>query len=498
MRNSTILRVVSFGLGMGVLLSCSSGGFEQPPPTQKPATLPQAPEMIPDPVAVVPELTVPPPRNPRRDSLRSQQLVAVARSVRADAKGLEHSAALLREALAADSTNREALWELGWNYQVMTRWDDALDTWDKLASYEPRHVGLQRYVPIVEMRRDDATQRMDGVAPDVEEKPRPGEYFTVGAVGDIQLGTTWPEDAPRIPSDSARSMFTPMAAVLRHPDVTFGNLETVLADSGVSTKCRRGSRNCYAFRAPTAFAKTLRTFGFDILSANNNHASDFGQFGMRSTMDALDAADLRSSGSIAGLASWETRGLKVGLLAFSTGDGPFRVQDIESARHAVLEADRNHDLVFVSFHGGAEGSNATRVPRTNERAYGEDRGDVFRFARTLVDAGADLILGHGPHVLRGMEIYRGRFIAYSLGNFAAWHGFNLRGPLGISTVLHVTLAPNGVVTDATIHPVNLVGPGIPTPDPNRRAISMVRELSELDFGDPLFDTRGRLLNPPLP
>ena len=153
-------------------------------------------------------------------------------------------------------------------------------------------------------------------------------------------------------------------------------------------------------------------------------------------------------------------------------------------------AARDHDLVFVSFHGGAEGATQTRVPRREETAYGENRGDVFAFSRAMVDAGADLVLGHGPHVLRGMEIYRGRLIAYSLGNFSSWNGFNLRGALGISAVLTVSLASNGVALDASLSPVRLVRPGIPTPDPAAEAIATVRRLSESDFGDPMFDAMG--------
>ena len=264
----------------------------------------------------------------------------------------------------------------------------------------------------------------------------------------------------------------------------------MLADSGGSTKCRRGSRNCYAFRVPTVFATTLRDVGFDVLSINNNHAADFGEDGKRATAAALDEAGILHSGPL-GIATWENGGLQIAMIAFSTGEGPYRVQDIQSARTAVIAASRAHDIVIVSFHGGAEGTGATHIPKSVETAFGEDRGDVFAFSRALVDAGADLVLGHGPHVLRGMEVYRGRLIAYSLGNFSAWHGFNLRGPLGLSAILTVTLAPNGVVTSAEIDPVFLERPGVPTPDPRRRAISIIRNLSLEDLGDALFDRDGR-------
>jgi hypothetical protein len=226
------------------------------------------------------------------------------------------------------------------------------------------------------------------------------------------------------------------------------------------------------------------------MSINNNHAADFGDAGMRTTEAALEKAGIIYSGP-SGIATWQTQTLRIALIAFSTGDSRYRVQDVASASGAVAAASRDHDLVLVSFHGGAEGSGATHVPKTVETAFGENRGDVFAFSHALVDAGADLVLGHGPHVLRGMEIYRGRLIAYSLGNFAAWHGFNLRGPLGLSAVLNVTLAPNGVVTEAHINPVYLERPGVPTPDPERRAVAIIRNLSLEDFDDTVFDEAGR-------
>jgi hypothetical protein len=330
---------------------------------------------------------------------------------------------------------------------------------------------------------------------ELEETPRDGERVRLAAVGDVTLGTEWPANRVRLPPDDASDLFAQVAPRLRDADVTFGNLETALADSGDSRKCRPASRNCYAFRAPTRFARALRDAGFDVLSVNNNHAGDFGEAGRATTAAALDGVDIAHSGPASGLASWETKGLRIAMIAFSTGEGPYRLQDIATARQQVIEADRNHDVVIVSFHGGAEGAGATRVPKAMERAYGEDRGDVYAFAHAMVDAGADLVLGHGPHVLRGMEIYRGRFIAYSLGNFSGWDTFNLRGPLGLSVILYVDFAPNGVVTGARLEPVVLDDPGIPAPDDQRRAIDIVRQLSESDFGDPVFDVNGRYRPP---
>jgi hypothetical protein len=183
--------------------------------------------------------------------------------------------------------------------------------------------------------------------------------------------------------------------------------------------------------------------------------------------------------------------LKIGLIAFSTGGGTYRLQETDVAQKVIADVDRTADLVIVSFHGGAEGAAAAHVPQGSETFLGEDRGDLRRFCRAAIDAGADIVIGHGPHRLRGMELYLGRLCAYSLGNFSSWATFNLTGPLGITAVLEASLAPNGVLTALALHPVYIEEPGRPRPDPERRAIDIVRTLSKEDFGDALLDASGR-------
>ncbi len=143
-------------------------------------------------------------------------------------------------------------------------------------------------------------------------------------------------------------------------------------------------------------------------------------------------------------------------------------------------AARTAEIVIVTFHGGAEGSDRTRVPNGPETYLGENRGELRRFSRAVVDAGADLVVGHGPHVPRGMEVYRGRLIAYSLGNFAGYEVFSLGGLLSTSMVLQVTLEPDGRLRGGRIRPTRLVGSG--TPAPGGDAIAVVRRLSAQDFG----------------
>lgn len=409
--------------------------------------------------------------------------------------GAEEAIATYKGALEKDPLCKPALWELGWSYQVAEKLDEAVKVWDQLHRIDPDYPEFEVHYPVLLMRRDQhaalAALPETGSLPEPEEVPRSGPSLTLHAVGDVHLGRAWPKSRATLPPKDAKDMFTAVRDDLRSGSVTFGNLETVLADSGPSSKCGPKSTKCFSFRVPTTFAAALNEAGFDVMSIANNHTGDFGQAGRETTIAALDGVKILHSGPVGDIASWETNGLRIGLVAFSTGGGVYRIQKIDLARKIVADIDRTHDLVIVSFHGGAEGSAAAHVTRKTEMFYGENRGNVYEFAHALIDAGADLILGHGPHRLRAMEIYRGRLIAYSLGNFSTWNTFSLQGPLGLTVILKATLAPNGVVTSAEIVPVQIVNPGRPKPDPKGRAIAIVRDLSRQDFGDPLFDKNGK-------
>jgi hypothetical protein len=99
-----------------------------------------------------------------------------------------------------------------------------------------------------------------------------------------------------------------------------------------------------------------------------------------------------------------------------------------------------------------------------------------------IDAGADLVLGSGPHVLRGLQLHRGRLIAYSLGNLAGWHNFGTQGTTGISALLRVRLAPDGRLLHATVTSLRLDGTGVPHTDGSNTALRLMRSLSAVDFG----------------
>jgi capsule synthesis protein PGA_cap len=308
--------------------------------------------------------------------------------------------------------------------------------------------------------------------------------ITFAFVGDVMLGSAFPDETGGLlPPDDGARLLEEVGPILRAADVAFGNLEGPLVDSGTSEKCARSKPGrCYAFRVPTRYGKYLADAGFDVMSVANNHAGDFGEAGRASTRSILDALGIRHAGAPGEIARLEVRGTRIALVAFSTSSGTNDLRDLAEAARLVKAAREGADLVVVSFHGGAEGADRQHVPQGREEFLGEDRGDVRAFAHAVVDAGADLVVGHGPHVVRAMELYRGRLVAYSLGNFATYGGFNLSGPNGLSLVLEVRLAPDGAFLGGKVHPARQERPGGPRLDPSGAVIPVVRRLSQEDFG----------------
>lgn len=320
------------------------------------------------------------------------------------------------------------------------------------------------------------------IPPKSEATPN-NEPITIAAVGDIMMASPYPNDSRMPPNDGADLLkdFTP---ILSAADIAFGNLEGPITDGGVSAKCRAGSTRCFAFRMPTRYGKYLKEAGFDVMSVANNHAGDFGLAGRASTQKVLDGQGIKYAGSLdppATTAYLDVKGRKVAFIGFGHNNGMPNVNDLDGARELVIAARKKADLVVVSFHGGAEGTGAQNVPNRSEIFLGENRGNLPAFAHTVIDAGASLVLGHGPHVMRGMEIYKDRLIAYSLGNFATYGWFQLAGETALTMALEVKLAPDGRFLGGKLHSGRLEGRGIPMLDPTNEGLRIVRNLSETDF-----------------
>jgi poly-gamma-glutamate capsule biosynthesis protein CapA/YwtB (metallophosphatase superfamily) len=286
---------------------------------------------------------------------------------------------------------------------------------------------------------------------------------TVLAAGDVALA--WRVNTAM--NARAHDPFRRVRPLFAAADLTFVNLECVLSD-GPEMRWRTG--RFPIIRGSPAGARAMASAGIDVASVANNHAFDLGARGALDTRRALRDAGIAPVGGGEGESPAEpvvreVRGVRVGFLAFTAqmnheaGRGA-RVARLDArALDAVRALDARVDVVLVSLHWGTEFSV-------------EPTPGQIALAHRLVDAGADAILGHHPHVLQSIERYRGRPIAYSLGNFV----FGPQpSPRDLSALLELSLqrGPSPIVR-AALRPIRLEGPlGSPTPVTGARATAVI-------------------------
>ena len=307
------------------------------------------------------------------------------------------------------------------------------------------------------------------------------DEIVITAVGDVMLGTTFPNESSLPPNDGA-DLLIEVSPFLKRGDVVFGNLEGPLVDTGISAKCR-GKREgtCFAFRVPTRYGKYLKEAGFTVMGLANNHAMDFGQDGRDSSRRTLETLQIAHTGEVGDIARLMVKDKRIAVIAFATYPGAYNFLDLDESLQTIHTLRAESDLVIVGFHGGAEGATHQHVLEGDEMFLGEDRGDLRRFTHAAIDAGADLVLGSGPHVVRAMEVYKGKLIAYSLGNFATYGPFNLNAENGLSLVLEAHLALDGTFRRGKAYAVKQEKPGGPKLDPEMKIFSVLRSLSNADF-----------------
>lgn len=316
-----------------------------------------------------------------------------------------------------------------------------------------------------------------------EIKHKDNTFIRIKAVGDIMPATSFP-NLTEPPEKEKTYLFLAEYLKSDSPHFVFGNLEGAITTHAVSRK-DTSKPNTFAFRIPPKYAFLLKELGFNVLSVANNHSLDFGIKGYEDTKRYLKEAGITPIGDKGKLEIFNVEGIKVGWLAFSWHDFFNNILNIEESMNLIRRASSECDVLIVSVHGGSEGDRALRVRDQMEYFGSEKRGNLVRFSHLAIENGADLILMHGPHVPRALELYKGKLIAYSLGNFITYQKFSTTGYKKLSYVLQVDLDREGNFLRGRIIPFiqEEKGPykGVPRPDPERRVIYLLRKLSKEDF-----------------
>ncbi|MGD8307239.1 MAG: CapA family protein, partial [Ignavibacteria bacterium] len=290
-----------------------------------------------------------------------------------------------------------------------------------------------------------------------------GAQIKIKAVGDIMPGSVTPRKI--LPPEKGNEFVESIGKHLTDADIIFGNLEgTFIYDELKPDKCSERSRKratCYEFGIPEYLASTIKELGFNVLNQDNNHSEDYGTDGYEFTQTKLDELGIKFMPK-RGFTDFVLSERRIVLAAFGYSANSHHINDIDDAVRIIEELDDKYDLIIVSYHGGAEGKEALNLPHKTEYYLGENRGNVTAFAHAVIDAGADLVIGHGPHVLRAMEIYNSKLIAYSLGNFLTYGNMNINGINGVTVILQAELNEiNGDFIRGKLIPVRQWGQGIP-------------------------------------
>ncbi len=349
----------------------------------------------------------------------------------------------------------------------------------------------------------EATDNAVPLTADADSVPTPAppanDTITFAFAGDTMMGTTFPDDShgAYLPANP-EGLFAQVKEVLEGADFAALNLEGVLLDRGGTPKPGSNPKTWFVFRMPQKYASLLTDAGVDAVSIANNHVNDLGPVGLRSTMSTLDSLGIAYAG-IEGECETtvvERAGRRIGFAAFGFSRGTTNLNDLAKVRRVVQQLAGQSDIVVVSFHHGEEGQSHTRQPDKTESAFGQPRGNGRAFARAAIDAGADIVFGHGPHVTRAVDMYKDRIIFYSLGNFVTPYRMTISGISGHAPVMTVKTDGDGRFLSGQIHPYIQQRGGGPQPDTSGAVINQIRSLTHLDSPDaPLLITpQGEILN----
>lgn len=263
----------------------------------------------------------------------------------------------------------------------------------------------------------------------------------ISAVGDVMMGTNFPYEN-MMPADQGMGLFDPAKQWIQAADVRFANLEGTLFDGEPQPDGKKPGPNRYLFRTPTVMGQRLVEAGFNVISLANNHVNDFGRAGVESTKSTLASLGLQYSSKAGEVALLSAKGHKIAMIATDFYKGKRSINNPLAVYEEIRKLKSQGYIVLISSHVGGEGSTKVSLAGT-EMYLGEDRGDSVKFARSAIDAGADSIIMHGPHVPRAIELYKKKLIIYSLGNFLTGQGINTSGVSGQAPLIRYQINAQG-------------------------------------------------------
>ena len=308
------------------------------------------------------------------------------------------------------------------------------------------------------------------------------DFLNITAVGDMMIGTNYPSKS-YLPPNDGKDIFKNVSRFLKNSDITFGNLEGVILSENIpTTKICNDPKKCYAFKMPDHYVNHFKDAGFNLLSIANNHINDFDTKGIMNTIELLKKVNINFAGTLDyPTAEFKVNGWNIGFCAFSPNRGTVSLNNTMEAVAIVKSLKQRVDIVIVSFHGGGEGIKFEQITNKTEYYLGENRGNPYQFSKNMIDAGADVVFGHGPHVTRAIDMYKGKIITYSMGNFATYGRFDLSGAKGIAPIIKFKINKKGDLVSGKIISIMQIEDGIPVLDKNKKVINKLQTLMNNDL-----------------
>lgn len=307
------------------------------------------------------------------------------------------------------------------------------------------------------------------------------DTITLVAVGDVMFGSIYPDRSYLPPNENYKGLLDEVKPYIKG-DIVFCNMEGVLADTLVP-EC-----SPYCFGMPSSYVNAYKEAGFNLISVGNNHANDFRAYGRSNTGKILTENNLNWAGyETKPSCTFTIKGVKYGFCAFSPNTAIANLRDKQLVANTIKALRKSCDIVIVSMHCGGEGIKYRHLTREDDYYIEQNRGNAYQFAHDAIDNGADIVLGHGPHVTRAIEIYKGKFIAYSMGNFFTYSNVNITSEMGLAPIFRIRVdASNGNFIDGEIISTYQTKPNRgPHIDPQKRVLKIIQELTAADIYDNL-------------